>query len=45
VLDRLNRSGRTIMLITHEPDVAKHARRLIRLVDGRIVEDALVRAA
>jgi putative ABC transport system ATP-binding protein len=45
VLDRLNRSGRTIMLITHEPDVAKHARRLIRLVDGRIVEDALVGAA
>jgi putative ABC transport system ATP-binding protein len=39
VLDRLNRSGRTIVLITHEPDVAVHARRLIRLVDGRIVED------
>jgi putative ABC transport system ATP-binding protein len=39
VLDRLNRSGRTIVLITHEPEVAKHARRLIRLVDGRIVED------
>jgi putative ABC transport system ATP-binding protein len=39
VLDRLNRSGRTIILITHEPDVAEHTRRLIRLVDGRIVED------
>ncbi|HKT03978.1 MAG TPA: ABC transporter ATP-binding protein [Rugosimonospora sp.] len=39
VLDRLNRSGRTIVLITHEPDVAAHAQRLIRLVDGRIVED------
>jgi putative ABC transport system ATP-binding protein len=39
VLDRLNRSGRTIVLITHEADVAAHARRLIRLVDGRIVED------
>jgi putative ABC transport system ATP-binding protein len=39
VLDRLNRSGRTIVLITHEPDVAAHASRLIRLVDGRIVQD------
>jgi putative ABC transport system ATP-binding protein len=39
VLDRLNRSGRTIVLITHEADVAAHAHRLIRLVDGEIVED------
>jgi predicted ABC-type transport system involved in lysophospholipase L1 biosynthesis ATPase subunit len=27
------------VLITHEPDVAERARRLIRLVDGRIVQD------
>ncbi|HEY2675096.1 MAG TPA: ABC transporter ATP-binding protein [Rugosimonospora sp.] len=39
VLDQLNRSGRTIVLITHEPEVAENARRLIRLVDGRIIED------
>ncbi|MDG6101123.1 ABC transporter ATP-binding protein [Dactylosporangium aurantiacum] len=39
VFDRLSASGRTIVLITHEPDVAERARRLIRLVDGRIVQD------
>jgi len=41
VLDRLNRAGRTILLITHEHDIAAHARRVIRLVDGRIVADDL----
>ncbi len=39
VLDRLNRAGRTIVLITHETDVARRARRLIRLVDGQVVAD------
>jgi putative ABC transport system ATP-binding protein len=39
ILDRLSLSGRTIALITHEDDVATHAKRVIRLVDGQIVED------
>ncbi len=39
VLDRLNSAGRTIVVITHEADVAAHTRRRIRLVDGYVVED------
>lgn len=39
--ERLNREhGRTIILITHEEEVAEHARRIIRVRDGRIVHDA-----
>ncbi|TYR65285.1 ABC transporter ATP-binding protein [Streptomyces parvus] len=39
VFSQLNDLGRTIVLITHEDEVAARARRVIRLVDGRIVQD------
>ncbi|MET8141494.1 ABC transporter ATP-binding protein [Sphaerisporangium sp. NPDC005288] len=39
ILDRLSDAGRTIVLITHEDDVATHAKRVVRLVDGQVVED------
>jgi putative ABC transport system ATP-binding protein len=39
VFDRLNAAGRTVMLITHEHDVAEHAKRVIRVQDGHIVAD------
>jgi putative ABC transport system ATP-binding protein len=39
VLDELNQAGRTIVLITHEADIANHARRVVRLRDGLVVSD------
>jgi putative ABC transport system ATP-binding protein len=44
--ERLNREhGRTIVLITHEADVAEHARRIISIRDGNIVEDRKTHSA
>ncbi len=37
LFQRLNREGITIVLVTHEPDVARFARRLLRFKDGRLV--------
>ncbi|MDX6685003.1 MAG: putative transport system ATP-binding protein [Baekduia sp.] len=39
IFEQLNDEGRTVVLITHEPDVAERARRTIRLGDGRIISD------
>ena len=39
LLARLNGEGRTIVLITHEPDIAAFAGRVVRLRDGHIVSD------
>jgi len=39
IFSRLNAEGRTVVLITHEPDVAEQCKRVVRLSDGEIVED------
>ncbi|WP_422755264.1 ABC transporter ATP-binding protein [Micromonospora sp. WMMD708] len=39
VFDQLNAAGRTIVLITHEPEVGARAGRLIRLLDGQVRSD------
>ena len=39
ILDELHAQGNTIILVTHEDDIAKHAKRTIRLFDGKITED------
>lgn len=40
ILDDLHKNGNTIILVTHEDDVAQHAHRIIRLFDGKVIEDS-----
>ena len=39
LFDALNASGRTVVVITHEEDVAAHAHRVLRMLDGQVVAD------
>jgi putative ABC transport system ATP-binding protein len=39
LFDALHRSGQTIIMVTHEADVARHARRIIRMRDGKVLSD------
>lgn len=40
IFKKLNNQGHTIIMITHEPDIAQHAKRIIHIRDGRIVQDS-----
>ncbi|MBI5540217.1 MAG: ABC transporter ATP-binding protein [Bacteroidia bacterium] len=39
IFQELNKSGKTVILITHQQNIAEHANRIIRIQDGKIVED------
>ncbi len=41
IFQKLNRDGHTIVMITHEPDIANHAQRIIHIKDGRLHKDEL----
>jgi putative ABC transport system ATP-binding protein len=40
LIDQLHNEGQTIIMVTHEPDIAAHCERVIRLEDGRISSDS-----
>ena len=42
IFQELNDEGKTVIMVTHEPDIAKHAKRVIRVKDGVIVGDEQV---
>jgi putative ABC transport system ATP-binding protein len=42
ILQKLNDDGRTIILVTHDREVAEHAKRILTIKDGRIIEDCFV---
>lgn len=39
IFDKIHQGGNTIILVTHEPDIAEHAQRMIRLRDGLVESD------
>jgi putative ABC transport system ATP-binding protein len=43
LLRNLNDEGRTIIMVTHEPDIAQHCKRMVSFRDGRIIDDELVK--
>ena len=42
IFQRLNRAGKTVIMVTHEQDVADHAHRIVRFRDGKIISDESV---
>ena len=41
LFDQLQQEGHTIIMVTHEDDIAQHCHRVVKLNDGKIVEDYL----
>lgn len=42
IFQRLNNEGKTVVIVTHEPDIAQHAKRVLRFRDGLLESDTLV---
>ncbi|WP_429844463.1 ABC transporter ATP-binding protein [Brevibacillus sp. FIR094] len=42
IFQKLNDEGKTVILVTHEPDIAEYAKRIVRFRDGQIIADEVV---
>jgi len=43
IFQEMNEDGRTVVMVTHEPDIGQHCKRMVQIRDGRVVEDEPVR--
>ena len=41
LFDQLHAQGQTVMVVTHEPDIAAHCQRTVRIGDGKVVSDTI----
>jgi putative ABC transport system ATP-binding protein len=41
IFEEIHRNGNTVILVTHEPDIAEHAHRIVKMKDGEIYADVL----
>ncbi|HMQ49862.1 MAG TPA: ABC transporter ATP-binding protein [Saprospiraceae bacterium] len=41
IFEEIHRAGNTVILVTHEPDIAEHAHRIVRLRDGKVESDVV----
>ena len=44
LFDELNRAGNTVIVVTHEDDIAEHSHRVVTLRDGKIISDEKTRS-
>ncbi len=43
IFQKLNDDGHTVVMITHEPDIAEHAKRILHVKDGKLVRDEIIK--
>ena len=43
LLNKIHANGNTVILVTHEEDIAQHARRVVRLLDGEVSSDTIIK--